>query len=91
MKKLFLNRGMRAIKLSSFLLLGGLASTQLTGCFTVGQEFAGSRVPEIKIGQTTKQDITSIFGAPWRVGSEDGKSTWTFFIIHGNPPFDCSK
>lgn len=76
MKKLFLNRGMRLVKLGSLLLL----ASQLTACFTVGQEFAGSRVPEIKIGQSSKQDVESIFGEPWRRGAEDGKSTWTYGI-----------
>lgn len=52
----------------------------LTGCFSVGQEFAGSRVPEIKIGQSRKQDITSLFGTPWRTGLEDGQPTWTYGI-----------
>lgn len=80
MKKLFLQRSARAAKLSSLLLLGGLMSTQLTGCFSVGQEFSGSRVPEIKIGQSTKQEITDIFGRPWRTGMEDGKVTWTYGI-----------
>lgn len=80
MKKLFLNRNARVAKLCSLVFLGTLASSQLTGCFTVGQEFAGSRVPEIKIGQSTKQDVESIFGQPWRRGSEDGKSTWTYGI-----------
>lgn len=80
MKKLFLKRSARALKLSSLLLISGLAASQLTGCFTVGQEFAGSRVPEIKIGQTTRQEITNIFGRPWRTGMEDGKTTWTYGI-----------
>jgi len=80
MKKLFLKSSMRAAKLSSLLLISVLSTTQLTGCFTVGQEFAGSRVPEIKIGQTTKQEITDIFGTPWRTGREDGKTTWTYGI-----------
>jgi outer membrane protein assembly factor BamE (lipoprotein component of BamABCDE complex) len=80
MKILFLKRSAKAVKLSSLLLISGLASTQLTGCFTVGQEFAGSRVPEIKIGQTTKQEITDIFGRPWRTGMEDGRTTWTYGI-----------
>ena len=80
MKKLFLKRSARAAKLSSLLLVSGLAATQLTGCFTVGQEFAGSRVPEIKIGHTTKQEVTDIFGRPWRTGMEDGRTTWTYGI-----------
>lgn len=61
-------------------LLFSLVTTQLTGCFTVGQEFAASKVPEIKIGQTRKQDITDLFGSPWRTGLEDGHATWTYGI-----------
>lgn len=80
MKKLFHKRNARVINLSAMLLLGGLSATQLTGCFTVGQEFAGSRVPEIKVGQTTRQEISDIFGKPWRTGMEDGRTTWTYGI-----------
>ena len=57
---------------SLLLLICSITATQLTGCFTVGQEFAASRVPEIKIGQTRKQDINDLFGTPWRTGLEDG-------------------
>ena len=80
MKKLFSNRGFQALKLSSLLLAGGIAATQLTGCVTVGQEFAATRVPEIKVGQTTKKDISELFGTPWRTGMEDGRPTWTYGI-----------
>lgn len=79
MKKFFSNRGFKAIKPGSLLLVG-IAATQLTGCFTVGQEFASTRVPEIQIGQTRKQDISQLFGTPWRTGMEDGKTTWTYGI-----------
>lgn len=57
-----------------------LSSTLLNGCFTVGQEFAANRVNDIKIGQTHKQDISMLFGAPWRTGLEDGRPTWTYGI-----------
>jgi outer membrane protein assembly factor BamE (lipoprotein component of BamABCDE complex) len=80
MKKLFLKCSKRAVKFSYLALVAGLVSSQLTGCFTVGQEFAGSRVPEIKVGQTTRQDISNIFGKPWRTGMEDGRPTWTYGI-----------
>jgi len=80
MKKTLSIRGWRAFRLSLLLLLAGLASTQLTGCYSAGQEFASSRVPEIKIGQTRKQDITEMFGTPWRTGLEDGRPTWTYGI-----------
>lgn len=80
MKILFLKRSGPTAKFRSLLLVSALASTQLMGCFTVGQEFAGSRVSEIRIGQSTRQDVENIFGTPWRRGSEDGKSTWTYGI-----------
>lgn len=80
MEKHFIKRSIKVSKLSIWLLLSGLAGSQLTGCFSVGQEFAGSRVPEIKIGKTTKQEITELFGTPWRTGMEDGRITWTYGI-----------
>lgn len=70
----------KMISLRSLLLISAIASTQLTGCFTVGQEFAASRVAEIKIGQTRRQDINEMFGTPWRTGMEDGRPTWTYGI-----------
>ena len=80
MKKLYSMRGFQAIKLRSLLLSSGVAATLLAGCVTVGQEFAASRVPEIKVGQTRKQDISDMFGIPWRTGLEDGRPTWTYGI-----------
>lgn len=80
MKKLFSNHGYKVVRLSSLLLVGSIAATQLTGCFTVGQEFAANRVAEIKVGQTRKQDVTEMFGTPWRTGLEDGRPTWTYGI-----------
>ena len=67
---------MLTIPLSSILM----ASSLLTGCATIGQEFSASHVPEIKIGQTRKQDIKEMFGSPWRTGMEDGHPTWTYGI-----------
>lgn len=80
MNKRFSDRNYQILKLITFLLLSGFAATQLTGCFTVGQEFAATRVPEIKVGQTRKQDVSEIFGTPWRTGLEDGRPTWTYGI-----------
>lgn len=80
MKNNLLKHRLLAAPLTSILLVSSIASTQLTGCFTVGQEFAASRVPEIKIGQSRKQDISELFGTPWRSGLEDGRPTWTYGI-----------
>lgn len=49
-----------------------------SGCTSVGQDFPASRIPEIRIGQTTQADIRDIFGSPWRVGMENGQRTWTY-------------
>lgn len=70
----------RAVSLGSALAISALVAAPLSGCVTVGQEFAASRVPEIKVGQTRKQDITELFGTPWRTGMEDGRPTWTYGI-----------
>lgn len=48
------------------------------GCATVGKDFAAHKVDEITIGETTRGDIETMFGEPWRTGIEDGKPTWTY-------------
>ena len=50
----------------------------LASCATVGREFADSKVPEIRIGETTQDQVRRMFGTPWRVGLEDGQTTWTY-------------
>ena len=48
------------------------------GCMTVGDDFAVGKVTSIEIGSTTKQDVRSMLGEPWRTGLEDGQPTWTY-------------
>lgn len=48
------------------------------GCATVGQDFPVLSVSEIKVGTTTQDEIRAMFGSPWRVGIEDGQTTWTY-------------
>ena len=48
------------------------------GCATVGKDFATHKVDQITMGETTRDDIEAMFGAPWRTGIEDGKPTWTY-------------
>jgi hypothetical protein len=72
------------IKLSNFYHRIGLSMVLLTstpllsGCATIGREFAAGRVMEIQIGKTTINDIQAIFGPPWRVGNENGAKTWSY-------------
>lgn len=70
------------IKLSLILLVNFIMLTNLIGCASVGKEFAASRVIELKIGETTQQEVREMFGAPWRTGIEDGRRTWTYGNYH---------
>jgi len=49
-----------------------------SGCARVGTDFDSAKVYEITVGKTTKEDIKTVFGRPWRIGIEDGKTTWTY-------------
>lgn len=60
------------VALMTFLLALG------AGCATVGKDFATHNVDQIRIGETTRQDIQQMFGEPWRTGVEDGKRTWSY-------------
>lgn len=52
--------------------------SMLGACASVGREFPVAPVSQIKIGQTTQEQIRTTFGEPWRVGIEDGRRTWTY-------------
>ncbi len=60
--------------------LGLLLVTMILGlgCATVGHEFPVERVGEIRIGETSQDDLLAMFGSPWRIGLEDGLRTWTY-------------
>ena len=70
------------VKLSLILFSVFIILTNITGCANVGREFATSRVMELKIGETTQQEVRGMFGAPWRTGIEDGRQTWTYGNYH---------
>ncbi|MEN8262123.1 MAG: outer membrane protein assembly factor BamE [Nitrospirota bacterium] len=74
-----MNDNSKRLKMFAGLILVSTSLIMLiAGCATVGQDFPTSRVSDIKIGQTTQNDIRSMFGSPWRVGIEDGQRTWTY-------------
>ena len=62
------------------MLAGVVLSTvvALSSCATIGREFPVSRVPEIRMGETSDREVQAMFGPPWRVGVEDGRRTWTY-------------
>ena len=47
-------------------------------CGTVGKDFAGSKVVNIKAHSTTKSQILEMFGLPYKEGKQNGYSTWTY-------------
>ncbi|MBW2467576.1 MAG: outer membrane protein assembly factor BamE [Deltaproteobacteria bacterium] len=51
-----------------------------SGCapINVGYDFPDEQVINIRIGQTTKDEIRAVFGEPWRTGLENGRETWTY-------------
>ena len=51
-----------------------------SGCanLNIGYDFPDDQVKNIRIGITTKDEIRTIFGEPWRVGLENGQKTWTY-------------
>lgn len=57
-----------------------IATALLTfgGCARIGNEFSSVNVQNIKIGETTQNDIVQMFGQPWRTGVEDGVTMWTY-------------
>lgn len=59
-----------------FLLLSVLVMT--TACASIGREFSSSQVSLLRIGETSQAQVRSMFGAPWRVGIENGQRTWTY-------------
>jgi hypothetical protein len=48
------------------------------GCATIGRNFPAEGIQEIRPGVTTKMDLLTGFGRPYRRGIEDGDSTWTY-------------
>ena len=61
-----------------------LALTLLAGCITVGHEFPFKQVGDIKIGETTVDDIQAQFGNPVRTGVENGNLVWSYVHFKGS-------
>ncbi|MDR9467956.1 outer membrane protein assembly factor BamE [Marinospirillum sp.] len=55
-----------------------LAAFIISGCASVGKPYAEHKVSEIKVGETTRQQVEEMFGPPWRTGLESGMTTWTY-------------
>ena len=69
--------------------IAALLLALLPGCASVGHDFPVAYVSSIEKGTTTQADIKNRFGEPWRVGVEDGQTTWTYgkykYRLFGQP------
>jgi outer membrane protein assembly factor BamE (lipoprotein component of BamABCDE complex) len=65
-------------KCAGILLLLLLLAAWLSGCASVGRDFPTDAIENIRIGETSRSQIREMFGAPWRVGIEDGREVWTY-------------
>lgn len=64
----------RTKRITAAALLAGA----LAGCASVGHNFPADQVPRIVVGETTRDEVQTMFGDPWRTGLESGLPTWTY-------------
>ncbi|GJL79502.1 MAG: hypothetical protein NPINA01_24910 [Nitrospinaceae bacterium] len=57
------------------ILIAGLA---VAGCGTSGKEFNEVLYDSIQNGHTTQQEVESLFGHPFKKGSQNGKEIWIY-------------
>ena len=50
----------------------------LTSCGTVGKNFNGSQVKDVQNNLTNQADILDKFGLPFKEGTENGQTMWTY-------------
>lgn len=60
-----------------YIALGAILSG-LSGCATAGRQFEFSGPESITPGKTTKAEILSQYGEPFRVGYDNGTLKWTY-------------
>lgn len=59
-------------------LLAVLFVALTIGCGTVGKNFDSSRVKNIQNHKTTQSDILDWFGVPYKEGTENDHTMWTY-------------
>ncbi|MFQ5443741.1 MAG: hypothetical protein ACE5EK_03895 [Nitrospinales bacterium] len=59
-------------------LLIAVAFSLVVGCGTVGSNFDGAHVKNIKNHVTTQSEILEMFGLPFKEGTENGNVMWTY-------------
>lgn len=73
-----MTRTINRISSPARLLLIGLLLMALAACASAGRPFPSHSVTMIELNETTQEEIRQLFGPPWRIGIEDGLTTWTY-------------
>ena len=68
------------MKRTLYLLLTVLLFPFWLGCASVGKDFESEQVKNIKNDVTTQLEIIDWFGVPFKEGSENGYTMWTYQI-----------
>lgn len=50
----------------------------LAACATMGSPFRFAGAESVEVGKTSKSEVLSLYGKPFRVGVENGDATWTY-------------
>lgn len=66
-----------------FFIIGCIGVSLVAGCATTqGNKFDVSQIPKIKTGTSTKENVSSLMGAPYgKNTSPDGTSRWLYQFI----------
>lgn len=58
----------------------------ISACATVGNQFDMSKIDQIKIGQTTQQEVVTLLGQPLSISrSGDGHTFLGYSYVHTEP------
>ena len=68
------------MKRTLYLLITVLLFPLWLGCASVGKDFDSEKVKNIKNDVTTQLEIIDWFGVPFKEGSENGYTMWTYQI-----------
>jgi len=68
-----------SMNMKRFLFIGILlAILAVTGCGTSGKEFNEVLYDSLQNGHTTREEVESMFGHPFKKGVQNGKEIWVY-------------
>ena len=66
------------MKLFAVTLPLNLVALAFLACAKVGTPFDESQIVNIETGKTSKEEVESLFGKPFRIGIENGNEVWIY-------------